>query len=163
MGPVYTRGVLLDVARTGGVRRLPVGYEITQKDLQEALQETGLEIQTGDVVLIHTGHGNLWMRDNEEYAKGEPGIGMGAARWLTDCKVAMIGADTWGIEVMPSPDPQQAAPVHHWTLTRHGVYHLENLNLTKLAADKVYEFALIYIPLPFKGATGSPGGPIAVK
>lgn len=38
----------------------------------------------------------------------------------------------------------------------HGIYHLENLDLSQLAADKVYEFAFIYIPLPLKGATGSP-------
>ncbi len=89
---------------------------------------------------------------------------MAAARWLTDRKVSMIGADTWGIEVMPfEGGDDQIAPIHQWTLTRHGVYHLENLNLSELAKDKVDEFALIYIPLPFKGATGSPGSPIAVK
>lgn len=163
MGPVYTRGILLDVARAAGVRRLPVGYAITPDDLEMALQLTGLTIESGDVVLMHTGHGQLWMVDNEEYSRGEPGIGMAAARWLTDRKVSMIGADTWGIEQWPPADPEQIAPVHMWTLTKHGVYHLENLNLTEIAKDKVYEFALVYVPLPLKGATGSPGSPIAVK
>ena len=165
MGPVFTRGVLLDVARIAGVRRLPVGYTITPKELQQALDATQhQEIRPGDVVLIHTGHGQLWKVDNDTYSEGEPGIGMAAARWLTDRKVSMIGADTWGIEVMPfEGGDDQIAPIHQWTLTRHGVYHLENLNLSELAKDKVDEFALIYIPLPFKGATGSPGSPIAVK
>lgn len=165
MGPVFTRGVLLDVARVAGVRRLEIGYVITPDDLQKSLEATGVgDIQPGDVVLIHTGHGDLWMVDNDAYNEGEPGIGMAAARWLTDRKVSMIGADTWGIEAVPfDGGPDQIAPVHQWTITRHGIYHLENLNLSELAADKVYAFALIYIPLPLKGATGSPGSPIAVK
>ena len=43
------------------------------------------------------------------------------------------------------------------------VHHHENLNRKKLAADKVYEFAFVFVPVPFKGATGSPGNPIAVQ
>ena len=45
-----------------------------------------------------------------------------------------------------------------WIQTR-----LENLDLDQLAADKVYEFAFIFAPLRLKGATGSPGNPIAVR
>ena len=163
MGPVFTRGVLLDVARAVGVRRLQSGHTITPQELEEAAKVAGVKIGSGDVVLIHTGHGQLWMVDNEEYNAGEPGIGMAAARWLTDRDVAMIGSDNWGIEVVPFEGEDMIAPIHQWTLTRHGVYHLENLNLSQLAADRVSEFALIYIPLPLKGATGSPGSPIAVR
>lgn len=113
MGPVFTRGVLLDVARVAGLRRLEAGYVITPDDLQQALKATGLSgIEPGDVVLIHTGHGQLWMVDNDAYSEGEPGIGMAAARWLTDRKVSMIGADTWGIEVVPfEGGPDRLAPV----------------------------------------------------
>ena len=35
--------------------------------------------------------------------------------------------------------------------------------LTRNAADKAYEFAFIFAPLRLKGATGSPGNPIAVR
>ncbi len=45
----------------------------------------------------------------------------------------------------------------------NGVHTLENLNLAEIARDKVYEFALIFTLLPLKGATGSPGNPIAVR
>ena len=103
------------------------------------------------------------MKDNDTYGAGEPGIGMAAARFLTERKVALIGADTWAIEVVPHEDPDVPYPVHQWDLTRHGVYHLENLDLEQLAADKVYEFAFIFCPLRLKGATGSPGNPIAVR
>ena len=48
-------------------------------------------------------------------------------------------------------------------LVRHGIYNLENLDLEGLARDKVDEFAFIFAPLRLKGATGSPGNPIAVR
>ena len=96
-------------------------------------------------------------------SRWDPGIDMDAARWLTDRKVSLIGADNWTIEVWPHPDPDQFSPVHQWTITRRGVYHLENMNLEELAADKVYEFAFVFAPLPLKGATGSPGNPIALR
>ena len=105
----------------------------------------------------------MWMKDNETYGEGEPGIGLAAAKFLTDRKVALIGADTWAIEAVPHETDELAYPVHQWNLTRHGVYHLENLDLEALAADKVYEFAFMFSPLRLRGATGSPGNPIAVK
>ena len=163
VGIFYTRGVLLDVARARGIRRLQGGNSITADDLQAALKMSGAEIREGDAVFLHTGHGQLWMVDNDQYGIAEPGINMDAAKWLTDKKICLVGADTWAIEVVPPEDPLRPYPVHQWNLVRHGVYHLENLDLTDLAADQVYEFAFIFCPLRLKGATGSPGNPIAVK
>jgi len=163
VGPFFTRGVLLDVAGLRGADRLPNGYVIRPDELQACLDKASLEIRPGDVVLIHTGHGKLWMVDNDTYGAGEPGIGMDAARWLTERKVSLIGADTWAIEAVPHEDPSRPYPVHQWDLTRNGVFHLENLDLTQLAADGVTEFAFIFSPLRLKGATGSPGNPIAVR
>jgi kynurenine formamidase len=48
-------------------------------------------------------------------------------------------------------------------LARNGIYLMENLVLDELATERVYEFAFVFAPLPLKGATGSPGNPIAVK
>lgn len=162
-GVFFTRGVLLDIAKYKGVRRLPPGHVISPEDLQGAAKEENVTLREGDVVLLHTGHGQLWMVDNKTYGDGEPGIGMAAAKWLTDQKVSIIGADTWAIEVVPHEDPEIMFPVHQWDLTRNGVYHLENLNLSALAADGLYEFAFVFCPLPLNGATGSPGNPIAIR
>ena len=93
-GVFFTRGVLLDVAAVKEVERLPVGYVIKPAELREAMAVQGVEIREGDVVLIHTGHGTLWMKDNATYGEGEPGLGMDAAKFLTSRKVALIGADT---------------------------------------------------------------------
>ena len=163
VGPIYTRGVLLDVARLRGVDRLPTGQAITASELEACANAAKVKITPGDIVLIRTGHGQLWMKDNATYGEGEPGIGLEAAQWLTDQKIVLIGCDNWAIEVVPSEDPDRPFPVHQWDLTRNGVYHLENLDLEELAADKVVEFAFIFSPLRLKGATGSPGNPLAVR
>ena len=90
-----------------GVERLDPNYLITAGDLQKALDSAGLKIGIGDVVLIRTGHAQLWMKDNTTYNASEPGIGMEAARWITDRKVSLIGADTWAIEQIPGADPDR--------------------------------------------------------
>ncbi len=163
VGVFFARGVLLDVAGLRGTERLPAGYVISAEELRACLKKANLELTPGDIALIHTGHGKLWMNDNELYGEGEPGIGLGAAKFLTDHKVSMIGADTWAIEAVPHEDPEQAFPVHQWNITKHGVYPIENLDLSELVKDKVTEFAFVFAPLRLKGATGSPGNPIAIK
>ena len=162
VGPIFTRGVLLDVAALKG-ERLAAGQVITASDLQKAAASARVTLRPGDAVLIHTGHGSLWMQDNTTYAAGEPGIGMDAAKWLADQKVALVGADNWAIEVVPAENPQRPFEVHQHLLTRNGIYLLENLDLSELARDKVTDFAFIFAPLRLKGATGSPGNPLAVK
>jgi kynurenine formamidase len=163
VGPIVTRGVLADIAAHKGVAQLEAGYEITVADLEGTLARQGTAIRPGDVVLLHTGWGALWMTDNARYLQGAPGIGLAAARFLADRDVVMVGADTWGVEVSPNPDSALSAPVHQLLLTRNGIYLFENLDTESLARDAVYEFAFFFSPLPLKGATGSPGNPIAIR
>lgn len=163
VGPIVTRGVLVDVARSRGVAQLAAGYEITARDLTDALQRQRVEIHPGDVVLIHTGWGSLWMKDNARYMSGAPGLGVAAAQLLADEEVSVVGADTAGVEVGPNPDKSLAVPVHQLLIARHGIYLHENLATEELARDAVYEFAYMFAPLRLKGATGSPGNPIAIR
>jgi kynurenine formamidase len=75
----------------------------------------------------------------------------------------MVCADSWGVEVVPNPDESLAFPVHQLILPKNGIYILENIITEELAMDKVYEFAFVFAPLRIKGATGSPGNPIAIR
>ncbi len=163
VGVFFTRGVLVDVAASRGVERIKGGEVISARDLETALKAQRVEVRAGDIVLIRTGYGQLWMKDNTAYGAGEPGIGMDAARWLCERKIVLVGADTWATEVVPPEDPDRPFPVHQELLIRHGIYNLENLDLEGLARDKVYEFAFVFAPLRLKGATGSPGNPVAVR
>ena len=44
----------------------------------------------------------------------------------------------------------------------NGIHIHENVDMEELSANKVYEFAYVFSPIRLKGATGSPGNPIAV-
>ena len=163
VGALVTRGVLIDVAGLKGVDMLPDTYEITVADLQQALQRQGASLQPGDAVIIHTGWGKLWGKDNARYMKGCPGIGVAAAEWLAKQDPMLVGSDNFPVEVSPNPDPQISAPVHQIFLVVNGIHILENLKLDELAAKRVNEFAFVIQPLKLKGATGSTVAPIAVR
>lgn len=162
-GVFFTRGVLLDVAALRGVERLKPGEVITPADLEGAQKRQGVTVGEGDAVLIRSGHGQLWMKDNEAFSAGEPGIGAAAARWLCERKIMLVGSDSWATEVVPPEDPDRPFEAHQILLVRHGIYNLENLDLERLARDGASEFAFIFAPLRLQGATGSPGNPIAVR
>lgn len=163
VGAIFTRGVLIDIAAFKGVEMLAIDYEITVQDLQDALAKQGVSIGQGDAVLIHTGWGLLWGKDNAKFVSGQPGIGVLAAEWLAKQNVVLIGSDNWGIEIFPNPDKQIRLPVHAIALVVNGIFLLENMELEALAKDKAYEFAFVVEPLKIKGGTGSTVAPIAVR
>ena len=167
--PIFTQGILIDIAGYKGemLDCTPDDcYVITLADVQGALERQGMsedDIGEGDVVLFNTGWGSLWGVDDDRYNSGAPGIGIEVGRWLSARNITMAGADTWPIEVTVAEDPNNAFPVHKHLLTEKGILIHENLNLAALADDEVYKFAYIFVRVPFKGGTGSPGSPIAVK
>ena len=180
------RGVLLDaVALRGGT--LPIPKEnsasdpgiITAKDVQAMVERQKIApIGTGDCVFLYTGHGDLWHpKDWDKYDAaektkraaqfnaGEPGFGISACEYLAERKVILTGADTWGTEAVgkgfggENPQPFEC---HLKLQTKRGIWNLENLDLSQLVADKAYEFLFVWSPLKMKGATGSPGNPMAL-
>ena len=163
--PFFCRGILFDVMGLKG-HMLDAGDEITVADLKACLERQGMteaDITQGCAAMWRTGWGEeLWMKDNARFNSGEPGIGVEAGEWLAAKGISVGAADTWAIEAVPNPDPNLAFPVHQIFLTKNGIHILENVRLDHLAADGVYKFAFIFSTLPIKGATGSPGNPIAV-
>jgi kynurenine formamidase len=114
VGTLMTRGVLIDIAGLKGVDILPIDYEITVADLEQALLKQGLSLQRGDAVLIYTGWSKHWGVDNKLYMSGCPGIGVAAAEWLIKQDPMLLGSDNWPVEVAPNPDKidQSAGPQH---------------------------------------------------
>jgi kynurenine formamidase len=163
VGALMTRGVLIDVAALKGTETLPDAYEITAQDLQEALARQKMTLEPGDAVIINTGWGRLWDADGAKYAKGWPGIGVGAAEWLVRQNPMLVGSDNMGVEINPNPDKQLSLPVHQIMLVVNGIHLVEALKLDELAAAHVYEFAFIVQPLKIQGATGSTIAPIAIR
>jgi len=162
--PIFTRGVLVDVAGLKG-RMMNVGEEITVADVQAALQRQGIaesSIKPGDGVFFNTGFGDLWMKDNAKFNSGQPGIGIEVARWCVSKELTLVGSDTWATEVVPNPNPDLVFAVHNELITKNGILNHENLDFNDLIKDKVSEFVYVFAPMRIKGATGSAGRPIAI-
>lgn len=159
--PVLTRGVLVDVVHTRG-RALAASEAVGVDDLRAGVAEAGVDIGTGDAVLVRTGWAEA--RGGETgYFSHEPGLDEAAARWLAGRDVALVGADNYAVERQGT---DAGFPVHLILLHQHGVPLLENLQLaelaTALAAERRSTFLFAFAPLPLVGSTGSPVNPLAV-
>jgi kynurenine formamidase len=159
----FARGVMLDVAALKGVEMLGDTYEITVADLQQALDRQKLKLLPGDAIIIHTGWGKLYGKDNARFVKSTPGVGVAAAEWLAKQDPLLVGSDNWPVEVAPNPDKDLSLPVHQIFLVVNGIHILENLKLDELAAKRVYEFAFTMQPLKIHGASGSSVAPAAIR
>jgi kynurenine formamidase len=162
--PIFTRGHLIDMQGLRG-KIMEAGEEITVEDIRAALRKQNMQesdIKPGDGIFFHTGWGSLWMKNNDRYNSGEPGIGVEVARWVAEKDLCITGADTWAVEVVPNPDKTLAFIVHAELQTKLGIVNHENLVFDDLIADRKYQFVYIFSPAPIKGATGSNGCPIAV-
>ncbi|MGN6242154.1 MAG: cyclase family protein [Motilibacteraceae bacterium] len=160
--PLVTRGVLLDVAASKGVDCLQPDEPVSGEDLEAAAERAGIEVEAGDIVLLHTGWGRHWSQDPDRYAASEPGIDLSGGQWLVDRRVCVIGADTWAVERVPTVQEAEAFPVHQLTIARNGVYLLENVRTEELAADGVTAFLCVVSPTRLRGASASMVGPVAV-
>jgi len=162
--PLFTRGHLVDIQAVKA-RMLDAGEEITVADIRTALQRQNIQesdIKPGDAIFFNTGWGSLWMKNNDRFNSGEPGIGLEVARWVIEKDLCLTAADTWAVEVVPNPDKNLAFVVHAELQTKHGILNHENLVFDELIAERKYQFVYIFTPSPIKGATGSNGCPIAV-
>jgi kynurenine formamidase len=101
------RGVLLDIARWKGVDMLPLGYPITNADLDGCAAAQGVQIRKGDFVIVRTGHQEDCLKKGDwtGYAGGDaPGLAFETCYWIRQHDIAAICADTWGCEVRPERD-----------------------------------------------------------
>lgn len=186
MGPVCTRGVLLDVLAVKLARNdtaalgqpaangRPVlldNYRITVEDLQEAMEWGGIrQLLPGDSIMIRTGWNQLlYSRTPAEFTRwgaavGLPGIYLREARWLAQFRPAAVSSDTWALEVLGRPDLSgtTAFAVHQELIMRHGIRIGESLVLDGLSADQVHECAYVVTPQYAQGATAGNTPPAAL-
>jgi kynurenine formamidase len=169
----YNGWTVGDLADTAGVKRLGVetvpqvvtrgwlvdasgaGHAIGLDDLE------GIDPSPGDAVLFHTGWGAHW-DDAERYLSGQPGPGMKVAEWLAERGVAVTGCDTWSYGPVPPEDPERPFEVPKNLNVNHGVFIVENLDTSELAAAGAREFCLVLTHPKLRGATGAWTSPIAL-
>jgi kynurenine formamidase len=157
---VVSRAVFLDVARHvagGKPDPLPPGFEITGKHLDETMTAQGVDVRKGDSLLIRTGWGQLFGKDNAKYlGEQSPGPGQDAAKWIIARGVRLAGDDTATFEKRPAAYGKELFSVHMMLLTDNAIYIVENMNLEPLSAARAYTVALVIAPLKIQGASGSP-------
>jgi len=163
---MINRGVFLDVARHvagGAADPLPPGYEITAKHLDDTAKAQGVDVRKGDSVLIRTGWGQYFGKDNAKYlGEQSPGPGQDGAKWIIGKGARLAGDDTATFEKRPAAYGKELFSVHMMLLTDNGIYIVENMNLEPLSAAKAYTVALVITPLKIQGGTGSPLRALAV-
>jgi len=159
--PIIARGVLVDIAAYLGQPVLPGSYAISREDIEGALAAEDVELRQNDVVLIRTGYMSIWPDESQAPAYFGAGIDHGAAVYVADCGAVVVAGDTEGLEVHPI-DPENPLPVHRELLIDRGIHIMELVNMEELAADRMYEFCFICLPLRIRGATGSMVRPVAI-
>jgi kynurenine formamidase len=168
IGPLMSRGVLLDVARAAGVDRLDGGLALTPEHLEAAEALAGLTVGTGDIVLLRTGQVQLFKTgDKWGYAISTAGPSLQTVEWFHAREVAAVATDNLSFEVYPCEVDGLNLPVHMLHIVEMGLVQGQNFDLEALsadcAADGRYEFLLVAAPEPFVGACGAPVVPVAIK
>jgi kynurenine formamidase len=162
--PIVARGVVLDMAAHKGVDYMKAGEYFTVEDVQAVEKKQGTPIREGDVVLFHTGWTDAKLEsDPQAWASGEPGQSEEVARYLAGKNVVAVGADTWGVDVLPSPDPARPFQGHVILLKESGIYLLETMNTGPLVRDGVYEFMFVLGQAKVRGAVQMIINPVAIR
>jgi kynurenine formamidase len=168
IGPLVSRGVLLDLARAAGVDRLEGGLALTPEHLEAAEELAGLTVGSGDIVLLRTGQVQLFTAgDKWGYAISTAGPSLQTVEWFLAREVAAVATDNLSFEVYPCEVDGLNLPVHMLHIVEMGLVQGQNFDLEGLsadcAADGRYEFLLVAAPEPFVGACGAPVVPVAIK
>jgi len=174
-----TRGVLIDMVKvyqqanklkTNPACKKPCidkGTVFTKADLEAGLKMYNVTLREGDIVVIHTGWGNLFEQypgQNALYNSGEPGLGKDAAHWLVSQKIVAVGSDTWAVEVIPGEDPKEAFMVHQILLTDAGIHIMENVRTDLMAAEADgTKRATFFFSMTVPKAVGLTGNFVAIE
>ncbi len=166
---VIGRGVLLDVASVKHAEVLPPGYPITASDISEALERQRVAVRPGDILLVRTGHLEVFRDHWSGYTHAPaPGIDVEALPLLHELKIAALATDTWALEVIPSGIDRSAISlrVHAVAIVYMGLLLGENFVLEELARKcrhrNDWTFYLSAAPLPFARAVSGLTNPIAL-
>lgn len=152
---IITRGILIDIAAYKGVETLPGGYRVTLDDVLKTLSHQGLsesDIEPGDALLFNLGWWHHW--PGQKSLSSAPYASRELLQWIIDRKACMIGSDA----SFDGP----GSYTHTDLVLSNGIFNLEFMTFEHLGKEKVYTFLFIFTPLRLKGATGSPGRPVAV-
>jgi hypothetical protein len=169
---VQGRGVMIDLHGHVGRERAVIGYA----ELARILERDRVEVEAGDMVLLHTGFDEVLLEmgkaPDADIVRNSCAALDGRDRrlldWITSSGLAALIADNYAVEAFPSQPHAgrgPALPLHEHCLFKLGVNLGELWHLSPLARwlreRKRYRFLLTAPPLRLPGAVGSPATPVA--
>ncbi len=152
--------IWLDLSSSGHPRAM-----IEAGDLERAEYEGGDQIKPGDIVLVHTGWLDIEVeRSLKSYIEDAPALSRAAGEWLRGRGIKALGVD------LPTPDAHSATdlPIHMNFLRPKSIglpdeeYILIYENLTNIDRIPMRRFLFLGLPIPFRGASGSPVRAVAL-
>jgi kynurenine formamidase len=164
---IITRGVLLDIAAVHGVPWLAPGHPITPEELAAAQQRQAVSVGPGDALLIHTGHFARVAAEGAHPQQHQPGLAAACLPYLHERDIAVLGMDGTQ-DAIPSgyATPDLTMPVHNVALVALGLWLIDNVALSELAAAcdsrKQWDFFFTMLPWRMVGVTSSIVNPIAL-
>jgi kynurenine formamidase len=162
--PIVTRGIVLDIAAHYGVDHLKAGQYFSVEDVKAVEKSQETPIREGDVVLFHTGWTDAMLEsDPVAWATAEPGQSEGVAAYMASKKVVAVGADTWGVDVIPPQVAERPYQGHVVYLKENGIYISEAMNTGPLVRDGAYEFLFVLGQAKVRGAVQMIINPIAIR
>jgi kynurenine formamidase len=161
--PLVGRGIVINMAKHFGKEFLEAGHAFGADDVKAAAAAQDVEIREGDVVLLHTGWTDAKLKSAPtEWVSGEPGILPDAAEYLASMNVMAVGADTWGVDVVPAPEGGKVFYSHVILLRDHGIYILETMDTGRLVEQDVNEFMFVLGQAKVRGTVQMIINPIAL-
>jgi len=174
---IIGRGVVVDVehfCRESGRDWDPrSGERITVELLQQTIAAQGVEVRTGDIMLLRTGFVGGFLAADEagrlDYREHRDSNGLIAtedmARYLWDAGWAAVATDNPAVEAVPGS--AEDGYLHRRLIPLLGFALGELFALDELArdchADRRYSCLFVGVPLNLPGGVGSPANSIAVK
>ena len=162
--PMVARGIVLDMAGHFGKSHLAAGQYWTVEDVKAVEEKQGTPVREGDVVLFHTGWTDHKMQsDPQAWVSGAPGQSEEVARYLASKNVVAVGADTWGLDVVPPQHAERPFQGHVILLKENGIYVLETMNTGPLVRDEAFEFLFVLGQAKVRGSVQMFINPIAIN
>lgn len=169
---VQGRGVLVNLVKAYGTGRTWIDHDM----LMKAIDDQGVEVREGDMLLLYTGFCDAVMAmnkqpDNEKLAEAGAVLDGNDKRlldWIDASGIAALIADNQAVEGFAadlSAGENGLLPLHDRCLFKLGIHLGEYFWLKDLAEhlDAVgrHAFLLTAPPLRLPGAAGSPATPVA--
>src|SRR5438552_18923907 len=106
----------------GGADPLAPGLEITSKHLDDTAKAQGVDVRKGDSVLIRTGWGQYFGKDNARYlGEQSTGPGQDGAKWIIGKGARLARDDTAKFEKRPALYGKELLGVHMMLLTDNAI------------------------------------------